>query len=401
MGSQENTTNTSEKGRRLAKAHYPSYKRDRLPTLQEVVLRKTAPPVCLFNLYLYMRDVENASEYLDFYLDILEHEILCRAYVKDLKKLGLDVNTEYPEYERYRPGAFKTEKDKLKFNKPVSIESGVQRQISNSSRGSDNTLNSGSDVPESTIAQKTSATHVVEIQNDGNNDNKLKQYRDSVRSNKTNTTAGNLSLCNRERPFTRDDLRESAERIFFKYIFSGSEKEIFLSNDIKEKITRAIEEEGIFQHKRDDPWIYHEAKKEIYAFMEKEYFPRFLMARAFGNMNATQILMRLGIGTFFLFLGFAIALSLIFLNIMPRTVRLWSFIPIFLGVKNLFVCITKLSPLFVLLRISETTFFQFQRVMESYIYTLHVKKGIRIFLQSLIVSIIITAIFVAVPGHRL
>ncbi|CAI2178671.1 6112_t:CDS:1 [Funneliformis geosporum] len=325
MGSQENTTNTSEKGRRLAKAHYPSYKRDRLPTLQEVVLRKTAPPVCLFNLYLYMRDVENASEYLDFYLDILEHEILCRAYVKDLKKLGLDVNTEYPEYERYRPGS-KMEKDELKFSKPINTESGVRRHLSSSSRGSDNTLTSRGHDPESTIAQKTSTTHVVDIPIDGNNDNKQKQYRDSVRSNKTNTTAttaGNLSFYNRERPFTRDDLRESAERIFFKYIFSGSEKEISLSSHIKEKITRAIEEEGIFQHKRDDPWIYHEAKKEIYTYMEKEYFPRFLKARAFGNMNVTQILMRLGIGIFLLFLGFTIALSLIFLNIMPRTVRLW------------------------------------------------------------------------------
>src|ERR1051325_11099780 len=112
MGSRENTTNTSEKGQRLAKTRYPSNKRNRLPTLKEVLLRKTAPPVCLFNFYLHMRDREHASEYLDFYLDVLEHEILCKAYIKDLKKLGLDVNTEFPEYERFRPGNFKPENDK-------------------------------------------------------------------------------------------------------------------------------------------------------------------------------------------------------------------------------------------------------------------------------------------------
>src|SRR4051812_411260 len=115
MGNQEITTNnSSEKSQHLAKARYHSYKRDRLPTLQEVLSRKTAPPVCLFNFYLYMRDRENVSEYLDFYLDVLEHEILCKAYVKDLKKLGLDVNIEYPEYERFRPGNSKVENDKLK-----------------------------------------------------------------------------------------------------------------------------------------------------------------------------------------------------------------------------------------------------------------------------------------------
>ncbi|POG64230.1 hypothetical protein GLOIN_2v1678052 [Rhizophagus irregularis DAOM 181602=DAOM 197198] len=368
MGSQEITINkSSEKSQHLAKARYHSYKLDRLPTLQEVLSRKTAPPVCLFNFYLYMRDRENTSEYLDFYLDVLEHEILCKAYVKDLKKLGLDVNIEYPEYERFRPGTSKNGNDKSKYNTFISVDSSVRRYLSSSSRGSNNTYTSGG-------------------------------FRNSVRSNKTNITS---SFHNRERPFTRDELRESAERIYFKYIFEGSEKEIILSRDIREKITHAIEEEGISQHKRDDPWIYYEAKKEIFTFMESEPFPRFLKCRAFGNMSQLQIIMRLFIGLFFLFLGFSIVLSLIFLDIKPKTIRLWSFIPIFLGVKSLITYLTKLSPLFVLLKISETTFFQFQCVMEPYIYSLHVKKGIKIFLQSLIISIIVTGIFVAVPGYRL
>jgi len=320
----EITTNTSVKGQQLAKAQYHIHNRNRLPILREVLLRRTAPPVCLFNFYLYMRDVEYASEYLDFYLDILAHEILCKAYVKDLKNLGLDVNIEYPEYERYRPGTLKMEKDKLKFNSSVSI--GDRIHLSNSSRGSGTPRSR----PESPFTKKALSTHVINIPSGGNNDdNKKREYRDSVRSNKTNktdttnTTSGTLSFYNRERPFTRDDLRESAERIYYKYIFGVSDKEIILSSHIKEKITHAIEEEGISQHKRDDPWIYYEAKNEIYAFIEKEHFPRFLKARAFGNMNATQVLMRLGIGLFFVFLGFTIALSLIFLDIRQREVPLF------------------------------------------------------------------------------
>ncbi|RGB43924.1 RGS domain-containing protein [Rhizophagus diaphanus] len=416
MGSQEITINKStEKSQHLAKAHYHSYKLDRLPTLQEVLSRKTAPPVCLFNFYLYMRDRENISEYLDFYLDVLEHEILCKAYVKDLKKLGLDVNIEYPEYERFRPGTSKNEKDKSKYNTFISVDSGVRRYLSSSSRGSNNTHTSGSREPSSRPDSPFSKNsnlgiNLTEISIDGNNNNnnnnnndndknqKNEVFRNSVRSNKTNITS---SFHNRERPFTRDELRESAERIYFKYIFEGSEKEIILSRDIREKITHAIEEEGISQHKRDDPWIYYEAKKEIFTFMESDPFPRFLKCRAFGNMSQLQLIMRLFIGLFFLFLGFSIVLSLIFLDIKPKTIRLWSFIPIFLGVKSLITYLTKLSPLFVLLKISETKFFQFQRIMEPYIYTLHVKKGIKIFLQSLIISIIVTGIFVAVPGYRL
>src|SRR3954452_2274511 len=136
MSSLERTTdNSSDNDERLAKATYPTYKRDRLPVLQEVLSRKTAPPVCLYNFYLYMRDREKVSEYLDFYLDVLEHEVLCKAYVKDLKKLGLDVNVEYPEYERFKPGNSKVENDKLKFNTFISVDNGIRRYLSSSSRG--------------------------------------------------------------------------------------------------------------------------------------------------------------------------------------------------------------------------------------------------------------------------
>lgn len=316
MSSQGNTTSniTTEKDRRLENASFPAVKRDRLPTLQEVLSRKTAPPVCLYNFYLYMRDREKVSEYLDFYLDVLEHEVLCKAYLKDLKKLGLDVDDEYPEYERYRPGGSKSEKDKLR---PSATNVGVQRHTSSASRGSDITI---IDDPPSR-PESPSSSHIIEISNE--NKQRPLTHRDSVRSNRTNTTTGNFSIYNRERPFTREDLRESAERIYYKYIYEGSEKEIILSDHIREKISHAIEEEGDAQHKRADPWIFHEAKKEIFAFMERVHFPRFLKARAFGNMHVRQITMRLAIGLFCLFIGFAVVLSLIFLDRKPNTLRLW------------------------------------------------------------------------------
>ncbi|CAI2174415.1 1363_t:CDS:2 [Funneliformis geosporum] len=347
MSSQGQTTTNaaSEKGQRLANATYPTFQRDRLPTLNEVLTRKTAPPVCLYNFYLYMRDTVKASDYLDFYLDVLEHEVLCKAYVKDLKKLGLDVDIEYPEYERYRPGNNKSEKDK--FSTTVSADGGIQRHLSSSSRGSDNTFN----VDPPSRPDSPSSSHIIEISNERNDYRQRNlAHRDSVRSNRTNTT-GNFSLYNRERPFQREDLRVSAERIYFKYIFGDSEKKIILTSHVREKIAHAIEDESDTQHKRDDPWIYYEAKKEIYNLMEQEYFPGFLKARAFGNMHDRHIMIRLGIGLLFLFIGFTVALCLIFLEKKPWTVRLWSFIPIYLGVNNLFASVSKFSPLLALLKI--------------------------------------------------
>ncbi|CAG8476841.1 13306_t:CDS:2 [Racocetra fulgida] len=261
--SKDHTISGSEKGQRLARTTYPTYDRNKLPTLQEVLSRKTAPPVCLYNFYLYMRDREQASEYLDFYLDVLEHENICKAFVKDIKKLGLDLNIEYPEYERYRPAGIAPEKGKLsRLSVATSNDGGVQRQLSASSRESNVTNSTGGvfDTP-SRPDSPYSGQHIIDIAT-ANKASRFTRHRDSVRSNKTNTTTGNLSFYGRERPFTKDDLRESAERIYYKYLNEESEKEIELSDHTREKIKLIMEEESGTLNKRADPWIFYEAKRE-------------------------------------------------------------------------------------------------------------------------------------------
>lgn len=41
--------------------------RNRLPTLFEVLSRRTHPPVDLFSFYIYMRDQQRSVDYLDFW----------------------------------------------------------------------------------------------------------------------------------------------------------------------------------------------------------------------------------------------------------------------------------------------------------------------------------------------
>lgn len=45
----------------------PDYGRNRLPTLFEVLSRRTLPPVDLFSFYIYMRDQQRSVDYLDFW----------------------------------------------------------------------------------------------------------------------------------------------------------------------------------------------------------------------------------------------------------------------------------------------------------------------------------------------
>lgn len=45
----------------------PDLHRNRLPTLFEVLSRRTHPPVDLFSFYIYMRDQQRSVDYLDFW----------------------------------------------------------------------------------------------------------------------------------------------------------------------------------------------------------------------------------------------------------------------------------------------------------------------------------------------
>ncbi|ORX46476.1 hypothetical protein DM01DRAFT_1386156 [Hesseltinella vesiculosa] len=60
-----------------------------LPTLEQVLTRKTQPPVCLYNFYIVMRDRLYMEEVLDFYLDVQHHEQLWRRYIRSMHKTGL------------------------------------------------------------------------------------------------------------------------------------------------------------------------------------------------------------------------------------------------------------------------------------------------------------------------
>ncbi|CAG8552564.1 8564_t:CDS:2 [Paraglomus brasilianum] len=377
----------SEKGRRLAKQKYPSYNRNNLPTLKEVLQRKTAPPVCLFNFYIYMRDREHDAEYLDFWLDVAELELLCRYYLKDLKKFGIDSSVEFPEYAKSK------DSDKEKRH---STQSSLHRHLSASSSSTgftDTDSRSGSPMPlplTTGTGTETPQHEVIDV-SDQQATQKLR-YRDSVRS----STTGNLSFIG-QRPITRDDVTQLAQRIYFLYLVPNAEREISLSPGVLNEIRIAVEE----KHK-DDPAIYKEAKKEVYRLMKREIYPNFLKARAYGNMTPRQTLIRLGLGLFSLFVGFTVELSLILLDEKPRSKRLWGFIPIFIGILNLFAFQMELSPLLVLLHISERSFMQYELVREKYIYRrIHVPKALWILFMSLAASIIVTGLLLAIPGHRL
>ncbi|KAF9356319.1 Bud site selection protein, Revert to axial protein 1 [Mortierella sp. AD094] len=162
-----------------------------------------------------------------------------------------------------------------------------------------------------------------------------------------------------------------------------------------------VSQSSIQQPDQDLGLVFAEAREIVFEGMESYYFPRFLKARAYGNMVHSHRVARAVSGLFILFIGFVIVLCMIFLNLRPRSVRAWALIPIYLGIL---LCTTfqfNICPLMAAFGVSETKWMQFARIKEPNILTLHRKRAIKVLVVALLYTICVGIVFGLVPGHRL
>ena len=115
----------------------------------------------------------------------------------------------------------------------------------------------------------------------------------------------------------RADIRASAEKILYTYLLPGSEREIILPQGILTDITTQIEEEG-----RDDPEVFDAAKDYVFQAMERDAFPGFLRAKAFGNLVPPSSFLRLCLGLLGMFGAFWAGFACILLD-KPKHIRCW------------------------------------------------------------------------------
>ncbi|KAJ1978478.1 Bud site selection protein, Revert to axial protein 1 [Dimargaris verticillata] len=353
-----------------------------LPSLELVLSRKTCPPLCLYNYYVYMRDIEHAEENLDFWLDVVAHESLCKAYCQTLIKRKVasspfsylkrtnmkwtlkDVTQElrYSTYSNSITSESQHPAEKAEPLQPPTVEPADLQNLdlAEPSFGLEN-------------GQQAVCDHPYCLpQNDHT------RYHHNPQS------------------VNREDLKKSAERIYYRYIVAGTEHELNMPELMRLRICRMIEME-----QRDDPDVFLEAKNYIFNMMAHDSFPRFLYARAYENMGYTQTMVRLVTGLVSLMIGFTVELCLIFLDRQPKGLRWFGLIPIWFGFLNLFVNQEKLCPLFTLLGISERGFCRFNRIRDSKVKGLHIMRAFKISSISLVIAVIVTLIFYVVPGHRL
>lgn len=131
-----------------------------------------------------------------------------------------------------------------------------------------------------------------------------------------------LPLADDEGQLSRMDIRSSAVRILYTYVWPNGEKGIKLDQEIQDDINHAITEEH-----RDDPQVFEAAHRAVFEKLERYAFPGFLRARALGNLAPTTLMLYSIAGFVAIFAAFWAAFVLIFLN-HTRLNRCWvCFIP--------------------------------------------------------------------------
>ncbi|KAG2228671.1 hypothetical protein INT48_007050, partial [Thamnidium elegans] len=324
-----------------------------LPTLDQVLTRKTLPPVCLYNFYIIMRDRLKMEEVLDFYLDLQHHELLWKRYVKAMHRTGHLSETDLSDG----------------FQSPR-----VLSRLSNQYFPSVGTPRTPSPRSPSPINMPISLV------------------RPSIGELSSTTT-------NEKAIPSRKDLMDSSQRLLLRYLVPSATKEL---TQLPDQLKLALRKELEKPEPRDDPLLFADAKDYVFEYMQKQAYPKFLRLKVWGNITLYQQLGRLVVGLLSLLAALTTSLSLIFLGYPTWGIRFWILLPFWIGVLNILTFLTGLDPIWVLVfNKSETTTFKFNSIKQPQVKRILKSRSIWLLSASIIIAVILTVIFCAIPSRKL
>lgn len=361
----------------------PDLTRKRLPTLFEVLSRRTAAPVDLFFFYIYMRDQQRSVDYLDFWLDVAQHMSLCRHYVRELRR---SVLLETPDGEK--SGSKRSSQILEEFtNRNIGAEGSSTEKNKDPQISAFLREGNSNEIP-SSRAENT------EVPTDySRQPQSIDLARPSIGLSSSQLL--NSNPISPEHSISRADIRQSAEKILYTFLLRGAEREIYLLDEIVDEITHSIEVQG-----RDDPEVFDVAKDYVFQAMERDAFPGFLRAKALGNLVPSSLTIRLIVGLLSLFAALWTGFILIFLDY-PRHARAWLSLPFTIGVYSLMAHQYRLDPLIALAGFSEYTLMNFAHLRDPYIKNLLRKRAVTVLFLATFIDLGLVVLFVFVPGKRL
>lgn len=303
----------------------------RLPSLEELLSRRSQAPVDLFNFYIYMRDTARSVDCksagqtpnlidpfadLDLWLDISQHTSLCRLYIRELRRSLLNNTPEQEQALNAAPSGSRS----TSYSTPSELDSASEKSYAALYSGPGAAADGENNPRLSQIASGVPAD--ARPADSGGRapmaTNMTPQQQVNKRVSELSSAPSTGAPGSVEHSVQRQDITASAERILYTYMVPGAEREVALPHVLVDAVRACIEQDG-----RDDPEVFDDVRGYVFQAIEHSAYPKFLRAKALGNLVAPSALLRLIFGIFCIFGGLWIGFVLIFLNYAPQVTRLW------------------------------------------------------------------------------
>lgn len=246
-------------------ADFSQIESERLPTLYEVLLKKTSAPVDLWTFYTFLSQFPYAIDFLDFWIDMMAHVRLCRDYVKGVResiegRVGSLQGDDHSNESSILLDALLNE-GYLDLQNSKRVSQFLRGDVEDSSRISrllDNFRHEHRSSDSDREADEFLATMVDEM------------LKEKTRQNK-------------QPKITRKQLISNAMQICSIYLVSPQQAPRYLINvpdELRLKALHCVQ----FEH-RFDPQVFDELRDLAYNFLEMDCFPKFLSRVALHNLH--------------------------------------------------------------------------------------------------------------------
>ncbi|KAJ1843280.1 Bud site selection protein, Revert to axial protein 1 [Coemansia sp. RSA 2708] len=418
-----------------------------LPSLEDTLLRQAKAPLCLYNYWQYLADIEAGPEELEFWLSLADYEALHRKATHG----ALPLSSPYPAISAQATGASsarqrngRIESGALGFPSPRDGTATGDRLLSQLHERHIDTFDTETQELDKFLANLSHRTRAA-------TDSACTVHRQCTHAHRPFTAAhasgrptldtpaqqrqrhGLRGFFNRvfsgepaagakpapheedahaaqQQPLlssslqaddivdapSDDELRRLAERLYFHYLLPGAPAELRVSPKMRDEIASRIERDARF-----DAPLFAPVKRHAYEAMRHESHLRFLRERLFHNITRGTAAPRIALGLSLVFVALTFQLSLILLDVKPKGWRWLPMAGLWVGLAYAVAGVTRLDPFMAFMGRYEATAWSFGRVQDTTIRHSHLKRAAMQLIVTAGVAALITLVLFLVPGNHI
>ncbi|KAJ2687706.1 Bud site selection protein, Revert to axial protein 1 [Coemansia spiralis] len=396
-----------------------------LPSLEDTLLRRARAPLCLYNYWQYLADIESSPEELEFWLSLADYEELHRRFAHiDPPRANSPLLSQGAR--AFRSG--RVESGAL--GRPSAQDSGTTGRPAATLRTKTGPMDVETQELDDYLARLSHQTMAAALdsrcrvhrqcrdshcpftqaaagrptldmpQHQLINHGGIRGFFSRIFSGEHNNSLQPVDVpaaeLKEQSPPTEDELRRAAEQLYFHYFLPGGPSELYIGPQLRDEITSRVERD-----QRLDAELFLPAKRHAYEAMRNESYLRFLRERLLHNTTRGTAAPRIALGLVLVFVALVCQLSLIFLDVTPKG---WRWLPVaamWPGFTFAVAGVSRLDPFMALMGRYEPTPWHFDRVLDPTIRDAHLKRASMQLIGTAAVASIITLVMFLVPGHRL